>query len=38
MKVWINVGDIILLSVREFQDDKADVINKYNNDEIRALK
>jgi len=38
MKVWINVGDIILLSVREFQDDKADVIHKYNNDEIRALK
>ena len=28
-KVWINQGDIILLSLREFQDDKADVIQKY---------
>ena len=28
-KVWINQGDIILLSLRDFQDDKADVIQKY---------
>lgn len=37
-KVWINQGDIILLSLREFQDDKADVIQKYTNDEARNLK
>ena len=28
-QVWINQGDIILLSLRDFQDDKADVIQKY---------
>ena len=37
-KCWINQGDIILLSLRDFQDDKADVIYKYNPDEARALK
>ena len=35
-KVWINQGDIILLSLREFQDDKADVIVKYTADEARS--
>ncbi|KAH8980891.1 hypothetical protein EDB92DRAFT_1805528 [Lactarius akahatsu] len=37
-KVWINQGDIILLSLREFQDGKADVIVKYTADEARNLK
>jgi translation initiation factor 1A len=37
-KVWINVGDIILISLRDYQDEKADVIYKYNPDEARALK
>jgi translation initiation factor 1A len=37
-KVWINTGDIILLSLREFQDEKADVIQKYSADEARSLK
>ena len=37
-KVWINQGDIILLSLREFQDAKADVILKYTADEARNLK
>ena len=37
-KVWINQGDIILLSLRDFQDDKGDVILKYTVDEARALK
>jgi len=36
--VWINQGDIILLSLRDFQDDKADVIQKYTSDEARNLK
>lgn len=31
-------GDIILVSLRDFQDDKADVILKYTADEARALK
>ncbi|GAA5914784.1 hypothetical protein JCM5296_005164 [Sporobolomyces johnsonii] len=37
-KVWINQGDIVLLSLRDFQDDKADVIQKYSADEARNLK
>lgn len=37
-RVWINVGDVILLSLREYQDDKADVIHKYTPEEARILK
>ena len=37
-RVWIGVGDTILIGIREFQDDKADVISKYNADEVRSLK
>lgn len=37
-KVWVNVGDIILLSLREFQDSKGDVIMRYSADEARSLK
>ncbi|VDD88275.1 unnamed protein product [Enterobius vermicularis] len=37
-KVWINTGDIILIGLRTYQDDKADVILKYNPDEARNLK
>mmetsp|Transcript_9206 Transcript_9206/g.55903 ORF Transcript_9206/g.55903 Transcript_9206/m.55903 type:complete len:141 (-) Transcript_9206:2753-3175(-) len=37
-KVWVNTGDIVLVGLRDFQDDKADVILKYLSDEARALK
>jgi len=37
-KVWINTGDIILLSLRDFQDEKGDVILKYSAEEARNLK
>jgi translation initiation factor 1A len=37
-KVWINQGDIILLSLRDYQDEKADVLMKYSADEARSLK
>ena len=37
-KVWIAAGDIILVGLRDYQDDKADVILKYMNDEARLLK
>jgi translation initiation factor 1A len=36
-KIWINNGDIILVSLREYQDEKGDVILKYNADEARSL-
>lgn len=35
IQVWINQGDIVLLSLRDFQDNKADVIVKYTADEAR---
>lgn len=28
-RVWVNAGDIVLISLREFQDNKGDVIAKY---------
>ena len=37
-KVWINQGDIILISLRDYQDGKCDVIQKYSSDEARSLK
>jgi translation initiation factor 1A len=36
IQVWINQGDIVLISLRDFQDDKADVIVKYTSDEARS--
>ncbi|KAJ9169998.1 hypothetical protein P3X46_018135 [Hevea brasiliensis] len=37
-KVWIAAGDIILIGLRDYQDDKADVILKYWRYEARLLK
>jgi translation initiation factor 1A len=37
-KVWVNQGDTVLIGLRDYQDDKADVIHKYNPDEARQLK
>merc|ERR1712070_293684 len=37
-KGWVNTGDVILLGLRDFQDEKADVILKYLADEARSLK
>ena len=37
-KVWINQSDIILVGLRDYQDDQADVILKYSADEARNLK
>ncbi|KAF5827196.1 eukaryotic initiation factor [Dunaliella salina] len=37
-KVWVAQGDIVLLGLREYQDEKADVIMKYTADEARVLK
>lgn len=37
-RVWVTAGDIVLISLREFQDDKADIIHKYSADEARKLK
>ena len=37
MQVWIWDGDIILVSLREFEDDVADIIHKYYRGEARSL-
>jgi translation initiation factor 1A len=37
-KVWVAQGDIVLVGLRDYQDDKADVIMKYTADEARVLK
>lgn len=35
---WISVGDIILVSLRDFQADKADVLHVYSHDDVRKLR
>jgi translation initiation factor 1A len=37
-RVWMTVGDIVLISLREFQDNKADVIHKYTPEEATMLR
>lgn len=34
----VCVGDTVLVSLREYQDDKADIILKYSSDEVISLK
>ena len=37
-KIWIARGDVVLVGLRDFQDDKCDIIHKYNNDEAIDLR
>merc|ERR1712079_460241 len=37
-KVWVSQGDIVLVSLRDFQDEKGDIIVKYTSEEARNLK
>ena len=37
-KVWIKLGDYILVGLREFQDNKCDILLKYTDEEVRTLK
>jgi len=37
-KQWVNQGDVILIGLRDFQDEKADVIHKYSSEEARKLR
>jgi len=36
-RCWVNAGDTVLVSLRSFQDAKADVIHKYSAEEARNL-
>lgn len=37
-KVWINIGDIVLIGLRDFQEEKGDIIFKYSTEESKFLK
>lgn len=37
-RVWMSLGDAVLISVRDYQDEKGDIIHKYNQDEMNLLK
>ena len=37
-KVWILVGDILLIDLRDYEDAKCDVTHKYSVEEARQLK
>lgn len=36
-RVWMAQGDIVLVSVREFQDDRYDIVLKYTPEEVHKL-
>ena len=35
---FVNVGDIVIVCLRDFQDGKGDIVHVYSNDEARTLK
>ena len=37
-RAWTSVDDIVLISLREFQGDKCDIIHKYKNEEVIKLR
>ena len=37
-RAWTSVEDIVLISLREFQEDKCDIIHKYKNEEVLKLR
>ncbi len=37
-KTWISNGDLVLVAIRSFQDDKCDVIHKYTQGQVQILK
>ena len=37
-RVWMTLGDIVLVSTRDFQDNTCDIVLKYTSDEARILK
>ena len=37
-RVWIREGDVVLVGLRSFEDDKCDIIHRYHPDEVRKLR
>lgn len=36
-KIWLKAGDVVLVSLRDFQQEKCDIIHKYSDDEVIEL-
>lgn len=36
-KHFVRKGDVVLISLRDYQDDKSDIIHLYNEDEVKSL-
>ena len=36
-RVWVRKGDIVLVTLRDFEDSKADIVHKYNGAEVSRL-
>lgn len=36
-RVWMNTGDIVLVSYREFESTKVDIIHKYSSEDTKKL-
>lgn len=36
-RVYIHINDLVLVSIRDFQDGTADILHKYTGDEVRSL-
>jgi translation initiation factor 1A len=37
-RVWVNIGNIVLVSVRSFDSSSCDIIHKYTDEEAKNLK
>jgi translation initiation factor 1A len=37
-KIWITTEDVVLVSIREFEDGKVDILHKYDYDETKSLQ
>jgi translation initiation factor 1A len=37
-RVWMSLGDVVLISTRDYQEEKGDIIHKYNQEEVKLLK
>ena len=36
-RVWIGLNDIVIVSLRDFQKDRGDIVHKYTEDEVKQL-
>ena len=37
-RVWINIGNVVLISERDYEKDKVDIIHKYSDRNVHSLK